>query len=66
MKDIYVVGKKGPEMVEHRPNAKVVSFLNGQSLVNLKSLWRHYVGQQPLTAVLAKAKADIANDSVQF
>ena len=32
VKDIYVVGKKWPEMVVNWPNAKVVSFLNGQSL----------------------------------
>jgi hypothetical protein len=32
VKDVYVVGKKWPEMVVNWPNAKVVSFFIGQSL----------------------------------
>ena len=37
VKDVYVVGKKWPEMVVNWPNAKVVSFFIGQSLVPVKS-----------------------------
>ena len=32
VKDVYAIGKKRPEMVVNWPNAKVVSFFNGQSL----------------------------------
>ena len=40
MKDVYVVGKKWPEMVVNWPNAKVVIFVNGQSLsCNGLDLW---------------------------
>ena len=34
-------------------------------LVNLESVWCHYVQQQPPTAVPAKAKANIAKKSIQ-
>ena len=32
MKDIYVVGKKRPEMIAKVPDAKVVLFISNQSL----------------------------------
>ena len=36
VKDIYVVGKKRPEMIAKVPNAKVVLFISNQSLYDLK------------------------------
>ena len=37
MKDVYVVGKKWPEMIVNCPNAKVVSFLMASLYISIKN-----------------------------
>ena len=55
-----VVGTWGPKRQDLQECAQCAVYL-----VTLLSVWRHYVRWQPPTAVPAKAKADIANESVQ-